>query len=88
MLGISVPSLPILYAHYRHSSIAPMAGSADCFCSYFFQVKFPVWSNGCKLLVAVILTMRSSHLFHQHLLSGSVTRLGIKMTSSYGVSNI
>lgn len=35
MLGISVPSLPILYAYYRHSSIAPMAGSADCFCSFF-----------------------------------------------------
>ena len=39
MLGISAPSLPILYAHYRRSSIAPMAGSVDCFCS--FSLAYP-----------------------------------------------
>ena len=33
-LGVSAPSLPILDAHYRHSSVAPTAGSADCFCFF------------------------------------------------------
>ena len=41
MLGISAPSLPILYAHYRRSSIAPMTGSVDCFCSFLFSGQFP-----------------------------------------------
>lgn len=54
MLGISAPSLPILMLITDAATLHPWQAQLTAFV-LFFSGQFPLWSNGCKLLVAVIL---------------------------------